>query len=101
MSRSEFCYELSEASEIDLGDIFDYTLSEFGIEQAEKYTLEFEIDFGELTRYPELGIKRDEIKPGLRSILKESHVIFYRILDDRIRIVRILHQRKDLQQFRE
>ena len=101
MSRSDFFYKLSGASEVDLGDIFDYTFTEFGIEQAEKYTLEFEIVFEELVRYPELGVKRDEIKIGLRSILKESHIIFYRILSDRIRIVRILHQRKDLQQFRE
>ena len=101
MNRPDFSYELSGASEVDLGDIFDYTFTEFGIEQAEKYTLDFEFVFEELTRYPELGIKRDEIKLGLRSILKDAHVVFYRILDDRIRIVRILHQRKDLQQFRE
>ena len=30
-------YILSESADVDLEDIFDYTMNEFGFEQAEKY----------------------------------------------------------------
>ena len=48
---------------------------------------------------PKSGRERFEIRMGLRSIVQNSHVIFYRILKDRIRIVRILHGSRDLPSF--
>lgn len=101
MSESTASYELSLAAEQDLRDIFDYTVEEFDLIQAEKYTLAFEDLFVTLTTNPESGKTRNEIKAGLRSIPKGVHIVFYRILSDRIRIVRILHQRKDIRQFTE
>ena len=101
MSPAPAFYELSTIAEKDIEDIFDFTLKMFGLEQAAKYTLEFEVLFEELTQTPYLGRERNEIKTGLRSFPKESHIIFYRVLGDRIRIVRILHQRKDIQSFSE
>ncbi len=55
--------------------------------------------FGKLVSSPELGKEREEIRKGLRSLLKEKHVVFYRILGNRIRIVRILHGSRDLRTF--
>jgi toxin ParE1/3/4 len=39
---------------------------------------------------------RDEIMPGLRSILVHPYVIFYRTGDGAIEIVRVLHQRRNI-----
>jgi len=46
-----------------------------------------------------MGRTRNEIKKELRIFPKASHVVFYRILKDTIRIVRVLHGSKDLPSF--
>lgn len=89
-------YELSLQAEQDVEDIFDYTLEKFGLEQAVTYTSELEPVFYQLVANPELGQSRHEIRKGLRSVSYRSHVIFYRILKTRIRIVRVLHSARDL-----
>ncbi len=38
----------------------------------------------------------DELAPGLRRVEYQSHVVFYLSKDDRVRIVRVLHQRMDV-----
>lgn len=97
MSRK--IYILSEIADKDLEDIFDYTLDEFGFDQAEKYLLEIEEIFQNLIINPQIGKKRDEIKQGLYSFPKDNHIIFYRILDNHIRIVRVLHGSRDIPKY--
>ena len=88
--------EISLTAVRDLEDIFDYTQQSYGEDQALKYVSSFDDVFDTLTGNPELGRDRTEIREGLRSIPKEQHIVFYRILENRIRIVRILHASKDL-----
>ncbi len=94
-------YRLSLKADVDLEEIFEHTLSEFGEDQAFKYLSEFEELFFHLVDYPEIGRSRNEIKKGLRSLPKSAHVVFYRIMANHIRIVRILHGSKDITQFLE
>ncbi len=44
-----------------------------------------------------MGRERPEIKPGYRSIAEGKHVIFYRVGDSGIEILRILHERMDIE----
>ena len=97
MSRK--IYILSEIADKDLEDIFDYTFDEFGFDQAEKYLLEIEEIFQNLIANPQIGKKRDEIKQDLYSFPKDNHIIFYRILDNHIRIVRVLHGSRDIPKY--
>ena len=97
MSRK--IYILSEIADKDLEDIFDYTFDEFGYDQSEKYLLEIEEIFQNLIINPQIGKKRDEIKQGLYSFPKDNHIIFYRILDNHIRIVRVLHGSRDIPKY--
>jgi len=69
MGKKSF-YELSEASDQDIVEIFDYTADEFGFDQAVIYVSEFHDLFNLLLQNPEIGRSRDEIKTGLRSIAK-------------------------------
>lgn len=92
-------YILSEITDVDLEDIFDYTMNEFGFEQAEKYLTEIEDVFQSLLTNPELGKMRNEIKVGLYSFPKDNHIIFYRILDNHIRIARVLHGSRDIPKY--
>ncbi len=49
----------------------------------------------QLTRFPDLGQNRDSIAPGLRARLVEQHVIYFRVADQAIQVLRVLHVRMD------
>src|ERR1700722_13595612 len=38
---------------------------------------------------------RDEVMPGLRSVLVHPYTIFYRVKDDAVEVARVLHERRD------
>jgi len=96
MSHRLIRYELSLEADQDLSDIFDYTQTEFGQDQAIIYLRDLDDCFTTLLNHPESGRKRPEIREGLYSLASGSHVVFYRILADRLRIVRVLHGSRDL-----
>jgi toxin ParE1/3/4 len=89
-------YELSIEADQDISDIYDYIYSEFGDDQTITYLADLEPVLLKLVDYPELGRARSEIRVGLRSLAYQNHVIFYRILDTHIRVVRVLHGSRDL-----
>ena len=89
-------YELSPEAEQDLSNIFDYTETEFGLNQAVTYLNDLDHCFVSLMENPGIGRERLEIRPELFSFVSGSHVVFYRILSNRIRIVRVLHESRDL-----
>jgi toxin ParE1/3/4 len=43
-----------------------------------------------------LGKSRDDIKAGYRSLLVERYLVFYRLADEQLEIMRILHYRMDV-----
>lgn len=96
MANTPQLYEITKLAEQDLEDIFDYTVEQFGLEQAVIYVSEFEAAFEGLAVNSKLGRERAEIRKGLRSLVKGSHVIFYRIVRKKVRIIRILHASRDL-----
>lgn len=49
-----------------------------------------------LQDFPRRGRARGELLPGLRSLLINPHVVFYRITPNSIEIVRVLHSRRDI-----
>ena len=100
MSTIKF-HELSLEADQDLEEIFHYTRKEFSLDQAIKYLQGIDELTYKLVDFPEMGKERPEIKVGLRSMPFGSHVIFYRILTDRIRIVRVLHASRDIQKLKD
>ena len=49
-----------------------------------------------LDNHPFAGRDRDEVRPGLGSIVASPHVVFYRVNNDVAEIVRVLDGRRDL-----
>lgn len=96
MSMRCTTYELSIQADQDISDIYDYTYSEFGDDQAIAYLADLEPILLKLVEYPELGRERPEIRGGLRSFAYRNHVIFYRIREAHIRVIRVLHGSRDL-----
>jgi len=80
----------------DLQSIWDYTVDTWGKSQAEIYLSLLDKTFKELARTPESGRKCDYILNGYRKFPAGKHVIFYRVINEDIEIVRILHQSMDV-----
>ena len=90
-------YSLSPEAIKDLLTIRAHTQNKWGIQQAQIYIDALEIKCGKLAQSPHTGRERPEIKPGYRSITEGKHVIFYRVGDSGIDILRILHGRMDIE----
>lgn len=88
-------YRLSPAAELDLEDIWTYTVEHWGIDQANRYTDLLIAAFAELAQSPKIAPACDHIRPGYRRRSVERHVIYFRIADYGIAVIRILHIRMD------
>lgn len=91
-------YRISEKAISDLEKIWLYTFNKWSIEQADRYhrliisEIEFIVDNYELSR------NMDYVRLGYRISKVKSHLIFYKKTeDDLIVIIRILHQKMDIE----
>lgn len=50
-----------------------------------------------LASNPRLGRTREELSPGLRSLVFESYVIFYHPMPNGVAVVRVLHGMRDIE----
>lgn len=50
-----------------------------------------------LAEFEEMGRPRSEIRANLRSFVSPPYIIFYRRMRDGVYIVRVLHERQDIE----
>lgn len=92
-------YVLSEEAVIDIEEIFAFGEQKFGNAQAINYLIGVEELFEKLTNNPDIGRERNDIKKGLCSLPYGSHIIFYRKIETKLRIVSVLYGGRDLIKF--
>jgi toxin ParE1/3/4 len=88
-------YLLSPRAQADLEDIWEYTAANWNSKQAELYIRQLELSIKAVSLNPRLGRPCDEIKAGYRKYPAGSHILFYRLTEAGISIIRILHGRMD------
>ena len=88
-------YKLSLKAVKDFSGIYQYTLNNFGEQQAERYTFEMESCLSSLGFSPYLGRDYSYLKAGIKRYDISKHAIFYRIRITRIFVIRILHYQMD------
>lgn len=81
----------------DLRDILLYTERRWDKQQRVAYKSKLNQAIRALGRYPYRGRERDDVSAGLRGIPIEAHVIFYRVDEWVVTIVRVLHAAIDLE----
>ena len=86
-------FRVSRRAEVDLLGIGDYTLRTWGEVQAARYMNELEACCQMLAENPRIGRRCEYIRPGLRRMEHDKHVVFYREKPEGVFISRILHQR--------
>lgn len=93
---------LSEMAYYDIDSIFSY-ISQDSKQAAEKLRVSLYEGIKKLSDFPEMGsVIPEEDAPGAqrgyRRIVVSPYSIFYRVLDDRIVIARVLHGRQNWMQ---
>ena len=89
-------YVLSPEAILDLQNIYDFTVEEWGEAQAEKYLNEIYVVFERLVQNSGIGRFRAELGNGLRSIPAGAHIIFFQPLQSDVAIIRVLHGARDV-----
>ena len=59
-------YKLSSKADADLAGIYEYTILNFGLEQASAYLLGLHERFAALAEHPMPGSRAQELAPNLR-----------------------------------
>ena len=85
----------TDQAEIDLAEILDY-LDERSPQTAERLATAIDDRSKLLSQLPLLGRTREELGPGLRSIVVEQYVLFYRVTATAVQVLRILHGARDI-----
>jgi toxin ParE1/3/4 len=83
--------------EDELDDIWLYIAAESSsLDIANRFVDLITEQFSLLSRHPYLGRKRDDLAAGLRSLAVGSYVIIYRVEGSDVRILHVVHGRRDL-----
>jgi toxin ParE1/3/4 len=79
----------------DLAGIWRYSATRWDAAQADSYIDQVSGHIGLLAVYPLMGRPVPEIREGYRQFPSGSHVLYYRVTDGGIEIVRIHHHKMD------
>lgn len=92
-------YKLSAIARNDIAILYEYGIEHFGLIQAQNYVNGLHKLFQKMTNNTSLGRDASEFAKGLLRLSYKSHVIFYQLSNNDLRIVRVLSQRADLEQY--
>lgn len=91
MSRVTF----SPAAAADMDAIWDYTVNEWGADQADRYTDDIRDVCISLARGEKRG-RTVDVREGYLKHAVGRHLVFFRSTDTGIEVIRILHQSMDV-----
>lgn len=89
-------FVISKKAISDLEEIWHYTVEKWSVEHADRY---YNLIFDEINyicKNINAGKSMEHVRKGYRASKVKSHLIFYRVLEERIEIIRILHEQMDV-----
>jgi toxin ParE1/3/4 len=86
---------LRPEAEADIHEIADYTIEQWGREQARSYVAALRADIASLSRFPERFPIHEQTGLGLRRMASGHHLVFYFVGEGVVEVVRVRHQRRD------
>jgi toxin ParE1/3/4 len=96
MRRGELPVDWSPEAEQDLLASWNYAAREASPHVADEQLRSIDRACEALAEWPHSGRARDELFRGVRSIAVEAYVVFYRVGNSAIEIIRVLHGRRDV-----
>ena len=86
-------YAISKKAVADLEEIWLYTVEKWSMNQADRY---YNLIFDEIRficKNVTAGKSMEHVRKGYRASKVKSHLIFYRIQNSIVEVIRILHER--------
>lgn len=90
-------YALTNEAHSDLDEIWTYTAQNWSVKQADRYFNLIIDEINYICTNTAAGRSMDHVKESYRASKVKSHLIFYRALGDKVEIIRILHERMDIE----
>jgi toxin ParE1/3/4 len=86
-------FKITNAAVRDLENIWVFTKKTWTEQQADRYyqLIVDEIQF--IVKNPYMGTPYEQIRAGYRATKVKSHLIFYKLHQDQVEIIRVLHVR--------
>lgn len=88
-------YSIAPLARVDLDEIWDYIATD-NPSAANRLLEELHQKFLLLGTQPLIGQTRQELRENLRSFSVGKYVIYYELVDRRIRVLRVLHGSRDV-----
>lgn len=89
-------FVISKKAVADLEEIWLYTFENWSVSQADRYHNLIFDEISYICKNSTAGKSMEHVRKGYRASKVKSHLIFYRVLNNTIEIIRILHERMDI-----
>jgi toxin ParE1/3/4 len=86
---------LAPSTTRDLDRLSQYFL-ETNVEAGERLFKTLNQKFYNLTQFPNLGKPYPHLDPNIRGLIVEKYIIFYRVTETQVEIIRVVNGRQDL-----
>lgn len=86
----------SRKAQADLVEIWDYTAKQWSVTQADDYIRRIERALSEAVSGSPLAQQMDDVRQGYWRIKSGRHMCYFVRRSDGIRVIRILHERMDV-----
>ncbi|MEB3217442.1 MAG: type II toxin-antitoxin system RelE/ParE family toxin [Nostocales cyanobacterium 94392] len=90
-------FKISTGAAQDLENIWSY-IAKNNTRAADNLFDKLREKFAKLAKFPQMGQGREDLAVYLGSFSVGSYLIFYRIIDEGIKILRIVHSSQDIEQ---
>ncbi|MBN8578752.1 MAG: type II toxin-antitoxin system RelE/ParE family toxin [Cytophagales bacterium] len=90
-------YKISVKAAEDIDKIWWYTVQKWSIEQADRYVNLIFDEIEYVSKNSTQGRDFSHIRKNYRCSKVKSHLIFYKITEEGIEVIRVLHQRMDVE----
>lgn len=87
--------DIATEARADLRAIHSYSVEHWGRARSAAYLDNIQVKLRALAESALSGAPADEVRPGLRRQVAGSHVIWFRIEGDRLKVIRVLHQSRE------
>lgn len=89
-------WSISKAAIKDLESIWMFTKTRWSERQADRYYQLIINEIQAICAHPNAGLNYGHFRKGYYASKVKSHLIFYRIKSSKIEVIRVLHERMDV-----
>jgi toxin ParE1/3/4 len=90
-------FVISKKAVADLEEIWLYTVEKWSVNQADRYYNLIFDEISYISKNINSGKSMEHVRKGYRASKVKSHFIFYRIVNNTVEVIRILHERMDIE----